>query len=159
MCVVIDINTLAAVFTEANAQHAEFSAIKRWIDQRRGVVVYGGTQYKKELSRAERYMRLLRQMRDAGQAVAIVDAAVDAIEDAVLEKTKGTECDDQHVIALLAAARCNLLCSVDRRSFPFVKDRSLYPRGALLPVKIYSSARNENLLGNTDPANLTNVDC
>ena len=157
MCIVIDINSLAMVFNEDNARHADFSSVKSWIDGRCGFVVYGGTKYKAELAETVRYMRLLRLMRDAGQAISIRDEAVDEIERTVREKTNGTDCDDQHIIALLGAARCPLLCSVDNRSFEFVKDRSLYPKGAPV-VKIYTSARNRKLLKKADPKSLRNIE-
>jgi hypothetical protein len=149
MCIVIDINALAMVFNEDNARHSDFSFVKAWIDGRCGFVVYGGTKYKKELSVTVRFMRLLRLLRDAGQAVSIRDDAVDDIEEMVREKTNGTTCDDQHIIALLGASRCSLLCSADSRSFKFVKNRQLYPKGSPV-VRIYTSARNKNLLKKTD---------
>lgn len=157
MCIVIDINALAMVFNESSLRHKEFVFVKTWIENGLGFVVYGGTKYKSELAAAFKYMRLLRQMRDAGQAISICDNAVDEIESEVLRLTGDTDCDDQHVIALLAAARCSLLCSVDTRSFVFVKDRNLYPKG-IPKVKIYSSKRNRALLKRSLPALLLNVE-
>jgi hypothetical protein len=156
MCIVIDINTLSMVFNEANTRHAEFSAVKDWIHSRNGVVVYGGTKYKEELAKTEKFMRLLRLLRDSGKAITIVDDVVDAIESTVKTLTKNTDCDDPHIIALLGAARCPLLCSVDNRSFPFIKDKTLYPKGTPL-VRIYTSPRNRNLLKKIDPVCLMNV--
>lgn len=157
MCIVIDINTLAMVFNTDNARHKDFCHVKTWIEERDGFVVYGGTKYKAELAETGRYMRLLRQLRDAGQAISIRDEAVDKIEIGVRRKTRGTDCDDQHVIALLGASRCLLLCSIDARSFEFVKDRNLYPKGTKA-VKIYTSARNKRLLEKADPRTLTNTE-
>lgn len=157
MCIVIDINTLAMVFNEHNTRHADFAFVKNWIDGRGGFVVYGGTKYKAELAMTVRYMRLLRLLRDAGQAISIRDEAVDEIELIVRDKTDGTECDDQHIIALLGAAGCPLLCSIDSRSFEFVKNRRLYPKGTP-PVKIYTSARNKKLLKKADPRKLCNIE-
>lgn len=129
MCVVIDLNTLAPVFSEACDKHTEFGAVKRWIEDGKGFLVYGGSKYKAELRGAFRYLKLIRQMKDAGKAIPIRDAAVDQLEEQVRTKTKGADCDDQHVIALLGASKCGLLCSEDSRSFRFVKDRMLYPAG------------------------------
>jgi hypothetical protein len=60
-------------------------------------------------------------------------------------KTAGKNCNDQHLIALLAAAHCSLICSIDKKSYPFIKDRTLYPSGCP-KVRIYCSARNASLL-------------
>lgn len=145
MCIVVDINALAPVFNQDCDKHCQFKAIKKWISDGKGFLVYGGTQYKFELSKSERYLRFIRQMKDAGQAVAIRDDVVDSMEREVKEKTKDTKCDDQHIIALLGASWCPLFCSDDARSFDFIKLKSLYP--ADMPrVRIYSSARNSRLL-------------
>lgn len=158
MCIVIDINALAMVFDEKNARHAEYTPIKQWIEEGNGFLIFGGTKYKAELAKTGRYMRLLRQMRDGGKAIAIKDSAVDALEEIVQQKTTGTQCDDQHIVALLGASRCKLLCSFDSRSFDFIKDFNLYPKG-VPRVKIYTSARNKKLLKKSDPRKLTNVKC
>lgn len=155
MCIVIDINALAMVFNEANARHSDFAPVKYWIESSNGFLVFGGTKYKSELKKTVRYLRLVRQLRDGGRAVSIKDSAVDQIEAEVSKKIDGTDCDDPHVIALLAASRCNLLCSCDSRSFPFIKDRSLYPKGSPR-VSIYTSTKNRALLKKSDPASLMN---
>lgn len=157
MCIVIDINALAMVFNESHTKHADFLSVKKWIDERRGYVVYGGTKYKAELALTVRYMRLLRLLKDSGRAILIRDKAVDDIEIKVRNSVNGNQCDDQHIIALLGAARCNLLCSIDARSFKFIKDRTLYPKGAPI-VRIYSSVRNVKLLKKSDPKKLCNVE-
>lgn len=157
MCIVIDINCLVPVFVEACKKHKEFGAVKSWIEEGNGFLVYGGSRYRSELHRAFRFLRLIRQMRDGGKAFSIRDSVVDELEAIVKLKTQGTHCDDQHVIALLGAAKCTLLCSEDTRSFPFVKNRSLYPNG-MPKVKIYSSKRNIDLLTKCDWRALTNVE-
>jgi hypothetical protein len=157
MCIVIDINTLASVFSTESEKHAEFSLVKKWVEEGRGFVVYGGSRYKAELAKTFRYLRLIRQMRDGGQAISIRDTAVDAFEEEVRKKTQGTPCDDQHIIGLLGAARCLLLCSGDSRSFKFVKNRRLYPKD-MPRVRVYSSSRNSNLLVTTAKSSLTNVE-
>jgi hypothetical protein len=157
MCIVIDSNTLSKVFNVKDEFHAEFAAVLKWIDEGRGFVVFGGTKYKAELAEAYRYMRIIRQMRSRGQAVSIKDAVVDDREKEVRRKTRETACDDQHIIALLGASHCPLLCSGDSRSFEFAKDRSLYPKGAPR-VKIYSSSRNAKLLVPMRRDSLKNVD-
>jgi len=116
-----------------------------WIKRGRGFLVFGGTRYKEELRKAYRYLRLVRQMKISGQAVAIRDDAVDEAEVRVKEETAGTGCDDQHIIALLGVSRCPLFCSNDGRSYRYIRDRSLYPAG-MARVRIYSSGRNQTLL-------------
>jgi hypothetical protein len=157
MCIVVDINTLALVFNHESKEHAEFSPVKKWIEEGRGFLVYGGTKYKNELKKTFRYLRFIRQMRDGGQAISICDSVVDKLEEEVRRNMQGAECDDQHIIALLGAARCSLFCSGDLRSFKFVKDRRLYPRG-MHRVRVYSSSKNSDLLVTTSKSSLRNVE-
>ena len=145
MTVVIDANVFSAVFDETNLEHAEFSPVRQWLFAGRGFMLYGGTIYKSEILRGERSVRLLRLLKDAGRAVEICDIAVDRAREDILSKTMGTDCNDQHIIALLIAARCALLCSNDKSSFPHIKNKALYPK-KFPAIKIYTGARNRNLL-------------
>lgn len=156
MCIVIDTNTMSMVFSTENVRHHEFSAVKSWIFDGDGILVFGGTTYKKELGRAPKFLKIFLELRKAGKSIAIHDEIVDSIEADVKNKTSGTDCDDQHIVALIGASRCPVLCSTDTRSFPFIKNRKLYPKGTP-PVKIYTSPRNSKLLIKYDPKRLTNT--
>lgn len=156
MCIVVDVNTLPYVFNPRSDRHAEFAPISEWINKGDGVLVYGGTTYAKELKKAGRYLRVVLELKKARRAVAIADDVVDAREAVVKNLTVGTGCDDQHIIALIGVSKCRIISSVDARSYPYIQDRQLYPRGASRP-KIYSSGRNVDLLVRTDPACLRNV--
>lgn len=145
MCIVVDTNAFSPVFNEACARHSQFVHVKNWIDRGRGFLVFGGTTFKKELERTYHYLRLVRQMKDSGRAVAIRDESVDAEEERVRALTQGTDCNDQHIIGLLSASRCPLVCSEDVRAFRYFKDRTLYPDD-MDRVRIYRSSRNRALL-------------
>lgn len=145
MAIVIDTNCLSCVFSEDNALHGEFASVAEFVTNGQGRVIYGGSTYKKELAKLYRVLRLIGALRKGGRAVPIKDSAVDSLEVIVKEKTAGTDCDDAHIIALLSASNCGLLCSSDRRSFPFVQDRSLYHKDNCR-VRIYTSSRNRDLL-------------
>lgn len=145
MCIVIDINTLACVFNDTCQKQEDFRPVREWVNKGRGFIVFGGTRYKQELSKAYHYLRLIRQMKDSGHAIAIRDDVVDTAEIGVMERTKETKCNDQHIIALLGTSRCPLFCSGDSRSYKYITDKSLYPKG-MTKVRIYSSKRNEGLL-------------
>lgn len=116
MCIVIDINVIAAVFNEESENHAIFLPVKEWIDARDGVLVFGGSSYMNELKKTPKYMRLVRLLHDDGRAIRIKSDAVDKVERSVTTKTNGTKCNDCHIIALLDASRCPLLCSKDSKS-------------------------------------------
>lgn len=157
MCIVIDTNTLSMVFSENNVQHDEFKYVKEWILDGKGTLVYGGTRYKNELIKAGRFLKLIRLLRDSGKAIKICTKAVDDLEKQIAKKTVNTDCDDQHIIALLGASKCPLLCSCDVRSYIFIKNRDLYPKKCPV-VKIYSGKRNQRLLKSYDSTKLNNIE-
>lgn len=145
MSIVVDVNAFPSVFDPSNEDHAEFSPVKSWIERGEGFLLYGGTKFKAELLQSHRRVKLIRLMRDAGLAVEIDGAVVDQLEAEIKAKVSSDDCNDPHIIALLVAARCGLLCSQDKESYPFIKNRALYPRGAPR-VRIYTGKRNANLL-------------
>lgn len=158
MCIVVDINVLAPVFNKSCERHKYFAPIKNWIEDGRGYFVYGGTKYKNELKRSP-YYKLVRLLKDAGKAISIDDNVVDDMEKTVIQKTKGTDCDDQHIIAILGASKCPLLCSDDKRSWEFIKNKSLYPKKCPR-VRIYtetSFSRHRKILIPIKPSSLVNI--
>ena len=156
MPIVIDANTFAPVFNESCSLHSEFSPVRAWITDGPGLVVYGGTKYKKELHRAYRYMRLVRQLKNANKAVEICQDRVDEREREIEELTRGSGCDDQHIIAIFCVSKCRLFCSHDGRADRYIKSQALYPKGQQRP-KIYRSLANQGLLCRTYVVRLQNT--
>jgi len=156
MAIVVDTNVFARVFDPTNKEHAEFALVKSWIERGDGFLVFGGTRYIAELAQSIHRLRLVRRLKESGMAVQIDSGTVDAIDQEILRLTAGTACNDQHIMALLAAARCGLLCSLDAESYPFVKARNCYPKGCI-KVRIYSSSRNADLLVRVDRATVRNA--
>ena len=156
MCIVIDINTLALVFNQNTAGHQEFEPVRNWVITGSGHVVYGGTKYKKELSRAYRYLRLFRLLKDKRRACEIDQNMVDAEHARLDQKTQGTGCNDQHLIAIFAVSGCRLFCSHDRCADKFIRDKSLYPKNHPRP-SIYRTRRHEHLLCTRYIVKLRNV--
>lgn len=156
MTIVVDVNTLSSVFNPKDTKYNDFSYVAQWIENNKGFLVYGGSKYKQELARMPRYLTLVTELRKRGKAIAILDAPVDIQEKFVQQATNGSDCDDPHIIALLGVSRCPLLCSRDTRSFQFIKNKTLFPKNAP-SVRIYSGARNRDLLIRTDSGNLSNT--
>jgi hypothetical protein len=156
MCIVVDINALALVFNPDSSDRG-FAPIRAWIERGDGFLVYGGTRYKDELKGTERYLRLVRQLKTAGRAVAISDHEVDSHERIIQRMAGAAAKGDFHIVALLGISHCGLLCSKDKRSFSLVKDRTLYPKGAPR-VRIYTSGKNIGLLRRTNKNALRNLE-
>ena len=156
MYIVIDINTFPCVFEKNSKCHHEFSPILDLIDQGRGVIVYGGSKYKEELRRANKFLKIFRLLKEQNKVCEVDQFLVDEREILLIAQTQGSDCDDQHIIAILGISRCGLLCSADKRSFKFVKDRRLYPSNCSRP-KIYTGKLHKGLLTQRTNARLLNV--
>ncbi|MFD2938378.1 hypothetical protein [Spirosoma flavum] len=143
MCIIIDTNTLSSVFKNDDAQHHVFEPVKRWIMEGKGKVVYGGSKYISELG--PNYVRLFSLLRGAGKAVFVPNDIVDSDMNVVSAQITHDNFDDQHIVALLRVSGCKLICSSDRRAYPFFR-HNLFFNPARNKPKIYSSLGNTSLL-------------
>jgi hypothetical protein len=158
MCIVIDINTLASVFSESAEDHCKFAPVADWILNGRGFLVYGGTKYMRELHKTKKYLDFVKQLQVARKAVVIDQLAVDKREKEIISITVDTDCDDQHIIAIHCVSGCRLLCSKDSRSYKFVRNRMNYPKGVKRPAIYCGRRSNSRLLRDENIVNLKGTD-
>ncbi len=156
MCIVIDTNALAPVFNQNSKSHQDFEPVCHWVTKGDGHIVYGGTKYKKELLKAHKYLRLFRRLKDARRAYEINEDLVNAEHVQLKQKTKGTDFNDQHIIAIFVVSRCRLFCSCDSRSDKYIRDKSLYPKRHTRP-SIYRNSKHKHLLSQQYIVRLHNV--
>lgn len=145
MAVIIDTNCLANVFSRKTAKHDSFKPVLNWILLGKGIMIYGGTKYKKELSKTNKYLPIIRLLRDVGKAIEGNDHEIDKYQIKVEELKDDNDFDDPHLPAIVVVTKCRIICSEDTRSIPFVSDGKYYPKGFSTPV-YYTSAKNKNLL-------------
>src|ERR1017187_6880909 len=108
MCIIIDTNTLASVFKQNSANHAQFKPVFDWIVEGKGKVVLGGSKYASELGKYRRFFSLLEKV---GKAVSISNESVDKEQVIVSEMIVHHDFDDQHLVGLLRVSKCKLICS------------------------------------------------
>jgi hypothetical protein len=160
MPIVIDTNAFHLVFNAEHSRHADFAPIKQWIDRGHGVLLFGGTTFLKELKECP-YLRLVRLLKDESKALQISTAAVDTKTLEIRKLTKGTRCNDQHIMALLAAARCDLVCSDDKKSFHFLKNKQYFPKRTFSKnykkIRIYSPSKKKILLTHLNGRKIFNI--
>jgi hypothetical protein len=144
MCLIIDINALAPVFDSKNTLHNEFEPVKSWILEGRGKVVYGGSKYLAELSKTK-YLGLFLQLRKAEKACYVENKLVDEAENDISAEISSKDFDDQHLVALLLVSRCKLICSLDKRAYPYFTNSKFFKPTTNRP-KIYRQKSNSDLL-------------
>lgn len=146
MCIVIDTNALSKVFKSTDAKHAQYKPILEWIISGRGMLVIGGSTYHNEIFITSNWFtKIFRLLRQSGKVITIDYKKVDAQEKKLKTTLIHKNFDDPHILALLGISRCGIVCTGDDRSFPFIQNKQLYPKG-VIPPAIYHRLGNKKLL-------------
>lgn len=151
MCIIIDTNCIPSVFDVESVNHEEFDPIHNWIIFGKGKVVYGGKKYFDEID--NKYLDIFLQLRKAGKAVYVRDKDVDNEAKAISKIIQHKDFDDQHLVALLRVSGCKLICSKDKRAFPFFTHNIFFTPRSNRP-KIYTCKSNQNLLSDKNIADI-----
>jgi predicted nucleic acid-binding protein len=147
MCLVIDINVIGSVFNPKAEYHPNFEPVYNWIVHGKGKIIWGGTTYRDEL-RSGKYLRLLTRLNNSRKTVKIDPDNVDEIEVRLKNECCGSEYkgfNDHHIVALIIASKCKLICTGDNESDRFLKNGSLYPSGVGVP-SIYKDINHRHLI-------------
>lgn len=152
MCIIIDTNTFASVFLHNSSDHADFKLVYEWIKNGKGKMVYGGSTYKKELSKTK-YIHIFTEFSKQRKTIKIDDREVDTREEIVKSLETDADFDDAHIVAIVGVSNCRLICTKDSRAHVFIKKRKLYPKKVSIP-RIYSNPKHKHLLCDSNIVNL-----
>jgi predicted nucleic acid-binding protein len=153
MCIIIDTNVFAHVFNKKSTFHIEFTPVQEWIIKGKGKIVYGGSKYKKELRLAVKYFKLFVELEKINKTVKLDDSEVDKREREVSKAKKHHDFNDEHLVAMVLASGCRLVCTKDSSAMPFIKDQIFYTGAAKRP-RIYSGKKNKDLLNDSNIASI-----
>ncbi|KKG09987.1 type II toxin-antitoxin system VapC family toxin [Methanosarcina sp. 2.H.A.1B.4] len=145
MCIIIDTNVLSSVFSSKSQDHSEFEPVYNWIFNGRGKIVWGGTQYHDELVKNGKYVKLFIRLGKMRKVKKVPTEDVDKIQAKLKQDFPDPKFNDRHLSSIVIASKCNIICTNDKESYPFLKNPSVYPRGISKP-KIYRSIRNADLI-------------
>jgi hypothetical protein len=146
MCLIVDANCFGCVFNKNAKYHHKFVPVYNWLlSGYGGRLIYGGSKYKKEVNfKGSPYRGILAELERKGRLLAIPDKKVNDLAAELKKKVLSRDFDDEHIVALVGLSKCCVVCTDDKRSFPFLRRRDLYPDG-VKPPKIYQSTRNSKL--------------
>lgn len=145
MCIVVDPPLFISIFKSGDADHANFSGLRDWVTKGPGKFVLGGSLYKKELSKIESVLNLIKNYERSGKTVSIDDSRVDKEVKVVKRLNKSNDFDDPHLAALVRASLCRIIATRDKRSHRHLTDSALYKKSCSKP-KIYGGNRNNSIL-------------
>lgn len=142
---VVDADSLSKVFDKTNKEHREYEPLhKSIIEQRRSLIVYGGTKYSNELKHARKFLRLFAELGKTGLALMLDGQAVDDEEQRIIGLANDPKFNDHHIVAIVVVGRCNIICSSDTNSHGHFKNRLYYPKH--LRPKIYNGLASSGIL-------------
>ena len=133
MCLVIDTNCVAIVFDGRNKKHKGFIPVLNWINCR-GCMIYGGTKYNTELSGMPQYLPYIAELSRRRRTLQIADKKVDLIALRLKKRYPESIFDDEHILALVIASRCAVVCTDDNVAISYLKRSEIFkPEGLSIP--------------------------
>jgi hypothetical protein len=145
MCLLIDSCCLSKVFNANNREHPNFIPVYKWVRFGRGRMIYGGSKYLKELRGVAGLTRLFTELEKQRRVEILPIGCVDVIADEIKEQVNDKHLNDEHLIAIVIVSRCRIICTDDRRAFPFIKRADLYRKYGLKRPRIYRRAKHEEM--------------
>jgi hypothetical protein len=143
--VVVDTDSLSKVFDRTNREHKEYEPLRKSIiEQRRSVIMYGGTKYMNELKRASKFLRLFAELGKIHMASMLNAQTVDDEEKRIIDLTSDSRFNDHHIVAIVVIGRCNIICSSDTNSHSHYKNSLYYPK--CIRPKIYNGLASRGIL-------------
>ncbi len=121
MCLVIDTNCFALVFNSNIKQHEKFIPVLKWITEGKGRMIYGGTKYNTELRRARWMLGIIAELSRKRRLIQMPNATIDQIATALKVRFPEAALDDEHIVALVIASRCSVVCTIDNTAISYLK--------------------------------------
>jgi len=125
MCLVIDTCCLAMVFDSKNKQHAKFAPVVQWLNGK-GRMIYGGTKYNAELRKAGKYLPYVTELSRQRKTIQIPNTKVDPIAANLKAKANDAAFDDEHILALVIASRCCVVCTNDDGAIAYLRNAAMF---------------------------------
>jgi len=163
MCIVIDADVFSSIVNREASAHSEFEPLIKWISFGKGKVVYGGSEYKKQIKKHSGFRDWLDQLEKLGKTVRINEKDVDSTEEYLKDNFVRSEYDDHHIVAIVIVSGCKLICSSDAGCHSLIDTcykqemRKLIKRNCLCgenpsPPKIYKNKEHKTLLRDSNIA-------
>jgi hypothetical protein len=145
MCLVIDACCLSMVFDGGNKKHSKFVPVLNWINGK-GRMVYGGSKYATELKNAPKFLPYVVELSKRRHTVQIPDATVDLIAADLKRRCPDPKFNDEHIVALVIASRCCVVCTDDNVAISYLKRPELFAGQGVSRPSIYRGHKNHKKL-------------
>jgi hypothetical protein len=155
MCLIIDADCLSRVFIGRNSEHVNFIPVLKWIRDG-GYVIYGGTKYNGQLREHGEVLRIIAELSKQGRTIRLDSTIVDPIEVELKARFPEAAFDDEHLVALVIASHCGVVCTYDKGAMRYLRRPDVYgPYNGVKRPSIFSGSKNHHKL--CAPKNMVGV--
>ncbi len=156
MCIIIDTNAFASVFSKSSKDHKEFACIFDWVRKnQKAKFVYGGDKYYEELWGANKYFDLLENLRMQGSVQLINHTLVNQYQ-LKLKAEWPEDFNDTHLAAIVEVSGCRLICTKEEKARKYLEKEKVYCNSKV-PKIFRSKNTDRDLLCNDHIVELKNT--
>lgn len=119
MCVVFDTDTFGEVSDNSNE---DFEPLRNWISRERHTVIYGGSEYLRQLRKSGPFRRYLRGLEKTGQIHTLNGQVIDRTAVFLANRFISKNYNDHHIVAILLISGCKVVSSHDQGLHELIKD-------------------------------------
>jgi len=145
MCIIVDTNVMSCVLDKNNQ---DYFPVFDWVVNKNGKFVYGGTKYLNELSKQKKFLSFLVELGKLNKTFIANKKVVDDLQVKIENSVTNSDFDDPHLIAIIIATKCKLICSEDSRADKFLKSKQVFNIFDAKIPSIYRKAKHKRLLRN-----------
>ena len=143
MCLVIDTCCFGLVFEPKAERHRKFVPVLNWITEGKGRMIYGGTRYNTELRHATKVFGIVIELGKQRRTIKLANEKVDPIARALKRKFPERKFNDEHIVALVIASKCCVVCTDDDAAISYLKRPDVFSGYAGVDrPKIYKGHRS-----------------
>jgi len=143
MCIIVDTNVMPSVLDTKNL---DYFPVYDWIVNNNGKFVYGGTKYLSELRINKKFLAFLVELGKKNKTYVADKKVVDELQVKIENQVTNKDFDDPHLIAIVIATGCKLICSDDKRADKFIKNKSIFKEYNAKSPSIYRKQKHYKLL-------------
>lgn len=145
MRVLVDSNVFDIVFNINNSNHFNYEPVYKCIvcPISSCKMIYGGTKFKQEIGSKiqSKYRGLFNELRKIGKLVELNQNKVNRLCDKLKRIEPSSKFNDEHIIACIILGLVNIVCTDDKRSDRFIKNKKFYNGNNRMIPKIYRYRR------------------
>lgn len=144
MNIILDVNIFHKFFKTDSTEHFNFAPVHKCIYECKGIVCFGGTQFKKEILKAG-YVSYFNELNKIGKIKNLDLEKVDDLVKQLKLKEPNSDFDDPHLIACAILGKSKIICTEEKRACKYIDKVEFYEKSTQRP-KVYKNESHSHLV-------------